>query len=139
MIFQTSEIKKDNDPKMFRKRKVNPDGRLFQERWEGEYMFVLQREKPVCLLCYEAVVKEYNQCQHFYTKHGTNYAKVSLEKKHSIVQELKGKLRLQQDMFKKASAKNDAAVKDSFIMAEEIAHKSFSEGEFLKEHILKGL
>lgn len=39
------------------------DGRfLFQEKWEGRYMFVLQGLKPVCLLCYEAVSakKEFN-------------------------------------------------------------------------------
>uniref|UniRef100_A0A3P9HAK2 Uncharacterized protein n=1 Tax=Oryzias latipes TaxID=8090 RepID=A0A3P9HAK2_ORYLA len=40
---------------MSRKRKVDADGRLFQERWEGKYLFVLQGERPVCLLCYEAV------------------------------------------------------------------------------------
>lgn len=47
---------------MSRKRKIDADGRMFQERWEGEYMFMLQGEKPVCLLCHEAlsVVKEYN-------------------------------------------------------------------------------
>ncbi|KAK1877189.1 General transcription factor II-I repeat domain containing protein 2, partial [Dissostichus eleginoides] len=57
---------------MSRKRKIDADGRVFQERWEGEYMFVLQGEKTVCLLCYEAVavVKEYNLRRHFETKHG---------------------------------------------------------------------
>lgn len=107
---------------MSRKRKIDADGRLFQERWEGEYMFVLQGEKPVCLLCYEAVavVKEYNLRRHFDTKHGAKYAKVSLQEKQQMVEELKGKLRSQQDMFKKATTKNSTAVKASFIVAEEI-------------------
>ena len=58
-------------------------------------MFVLQGEKPVCLLCYEAVavIKEYNQ--HFDTKHRAQYAKVSLQEKQQMVQELKGKLQSQ--------------------------------------------
>lgn len=47
---------------MSRKTKVDTEGRLFQERWEGEYLFVIQGERPVRLLCYEAVsvFKEYN-------------------------------------------------------------------------------
>lgn len=56
--------------------KVEADGRMFQERWEGKYMFVLQGQKTVCLLCYEAVSvnKGYNLRQHFDIEH----AKVSL-------------------------------------------------------------
>lgn len=126
---------------MSRKRKVDADGRLFHERWEGEYMFVLQGEKPVCLLCSEAVsvIKEYNLRRHYETKHGAKYAKVSLQEKQAIVKELKGNLRSQQNVFTKATAKNDAAVKASFIVAEEIARtsKSFSEGAFVKQCMLK--
>ena len=72
---------------MSRKRKVDADGRLFHERWEGEYMFVLQREKTVCLLCSEvvSVIKEYNLRRHYETKHGAKYAKVSLQEKQAIV------------------------------------------------------
>nr|XP_040025001.1 general transcription factor II-I repeat domain-containing protein 2-like [Gasterosteus aculeatus aculeatus] len=126
---------------MSRKRKVDADRRLFQQRWEGEYLFVLQGERPVCLLCYEAVsvVKDYNLRRHFDTKHGAKYAKASLQEKQQIAQELKGKLQSQQSLFVKSTAKNEAAVKASFIVAEEIAHasKSFSEGAFLKQCMLK--
>uniref|UniRef100_A0A3P8SR68 SPIN-DOC-like zinc-finger domain-containing protein n=1 Tax=Amphiprion percula TaxID=161767 RepID=A0A3P8SR68_AMPPE len=103
-------------------------------------MFVLRGEKLVCLLCYEAlsVVKEYNLRQHFETKHGAKYAKVSLPEKQQIVKELKSKLQLQQNVFMKATTKNLVAVKASFIVAEEIARasKCFSEGVFLKQCIL---
>ncbi|XP_034078937.1 LOW QUALITY PROTEIN: general transcription factor II-I repeat domain-containing protein 2B-like [Gymnodraco acuticeps] len=126
---------------MSRKRKNDADGRVFQERWEGKYMFVLQGEKPVCLLCYEAVavVKEYNLRRHFETKHGAKYAKISHQEKQQIAQELKGKLRSQQNVFAKARTKNNAAVKARFVVAEEItrASKSFSEGTFLKQCMLK--
>lgn len=126
---------------MFRKQKVDADGSLFQERCEGEYLFVLHRERPVCLLCYEAVsvVKEYNLRWHFDTKHGAKYGKANLQEKQQIAQELKGKLRLQQSVFTKSTAKNNTAVKASFIVAEEITHasKSFSEGAFLKQYLLK--
>ncbi|KAJ8394068.1 hypothetical protein AAFF_G00054120 [Aldrovandia affinis] len=126
---------------MSKKRKIDAEGRQFNERWESEYMFVLKGEKPVCLLCYEAVsvMKEYNLRRHFDTKHGAKYANFSLQGKHQIVQELKGRLQSQQNMFTKATAKKDAAVKASFIVAEEIARasKCFSEGAFLKRCMLK--
>ena len=126
---------------MSRKIKVDADGRKFQKSWENKYMFVLQAEKPVCLLCHEAVsvVKEYNLRRHFDTKHGAKYAKFSLQEKQQIVQKLKGGVRSQQKMFTKAIAKNEAAVTASFIVAEEIARalKSFSEGASLKQYMLK--
>eukprot|EP00079_Xenopus_tropicalis_P019879 XP_012810096.1 PREDICTED: general transcription factor II-I repeat domain-containing protein 2-like [Xenopus tropicalis] len=126
---------------MSRKRKVDGEGRQFNDKWENEYMFVLREGKPVCILCYEtvSVMKEYNIRRHFDTKHNVKYGKYTLEEKHKIVKELKGKLQSQQQMFTKASAKNDAAVKASFIVAEEIARTSrcFSEGAFLKQCMLK--
>lgn len=95
-------------------RKTDAEGRRFQERWESGYMFLLQGEKPVCLLCYEAVsmMKEYNIRQHFDTKHGVKYAKCSLQEKKKKCQTIKRQA---------ATAKNDAAVKASFIVAEGIA------------------
>ncbi|MBN3282333.1 GTD2B protein, partial [Polyodon spathula] len=33
------------------KRKIDKEGRLFQERWEFEYLFVEQQEYPICLVC----------------------------------------------------------------------------------------
>uniref|UniRef100_A0A3B3IFN8 SPIN-DOC-like zinc-finger domain-containing protein n=1 Tax=Oryzias latipes TaxID=8090 RepID=A0A3B3IFN8_ORYLA len=122
--------------------KVDANGRLFQERWDGKYLFVLEGERPVCLLCYEAVslvVKEYNLRSHLDTKHGAKYAKASLQEKKQIAQELKGKLQSQQSFFTKSTVKEEASVKASFIMAEHIAHasKSFSEGAFLGQCMLK--
>ena len=86
-----------------------------------------------------SVIKENNLRRHYETKHGAKYAKVSLQEKQAIVKELKGNLRSQQNLFTKATAKNDAAVKASFIVAEEIActFKSFPEGAFVKQCMLK--
>ncbi|XP_066445082.1 general transcription factor II-I repeat domain-containing protein 2-like [Eleutherodactylus coqui] len=126
---------------MSSKRKIDAEGRQFNEKWESEYLFVLQGEKPLCLLCHEAVsvLKEYNIRRHFETKHGTKYGKYSLQDRQKIVEELKGRLQSQQNMFTKATAQNDSAVKASFIVAEEIARasKCFSEGAFLKQCMLK--
>ncbi|XP_045678765.1 general transcription factor II-I repeat domain-containing protein 2-like isoform X1 [Phyllostomus hastatus] len=126
---------------MSSKRKIDAEGRQFNDRWESEYMFVFQGENPVCLLCYEtiSVIKEYNVRRHFETKHGTKYAKFSLQEKQQLAQELKGRLQSQQNVLTRTIAKNDAAVKASFIVAEEIARasKCFSEGAFFKQRMLK--
>lgn len=121
------------------KRKIDAEGRLFQERWEGEYLFLLQEERPVCILCYEmvSVYREYSIP--FDTKKEANFAKAILQEKQQIAQELKGKLGSQQSVFTITMSKNNVAVKASFIVAEEIAHafQPFSEGAFLKQCMLK--
>uniref|UniRef100_A0A3Q3XRR9 Uncharacterized protein n=1 Tax=Mola mola TaxID=94237 RepID=A0A3Q3XRR9_MOLML len=53
---------------MSRKIKVDAKGRLFNERWECEYFFVLSGNKLELLLCYEAVAVEYNLRWHFNTE-----------------------------------------------------------------------
>lgn len=58
-------------------------------------MFVLQGQKPICLLCYEAVL-------------------VSCSEKQNFLQELKEKLRWQQNVLTKGTTRNTAAVKASF-------------------------
>ncbi|MBN3274563.1 GT2D2 protein, partial [Polyodon spathula] len=49
-----------------KKRKIDKEGRLFQERWEFEYLFVEQQENPICLLCKgsTAVMKLFNLRRH---------------------------------------------------------------------------
>lgn len=54
--FQLIELRNTNDGKVSRKRKVGVDGRLSQERWKGEQVFVLQGQKPVCRVCYVLVL-----------------------------------------------------------------------------------
>uniref|UniRef100_A0A8C5M3G8 SPIN-DOC-like zinc-finger domain-containing protein n=1 Tax=Leptobrachium leishanense TaxID=445787 RepID=A0A8C5M3G8_9ANUR len=126
---------------MMLKRKVDAEGRQFQERWESEYMFVINGDKPVCLICYEAVavMKEYNLRRNFETKHGAKFANLSHQEKQQKVQELKGSLHSQRNIFAKMRAKNNAAVKASYLVAEEIARtsKCFSEGAFVKQCMLK--
>uniref|UniRef100_A0A3Q3XHH3 Uncharacterized protein n=1 Tax=Mola mola TaxID=94237 RepID=A0A3Q3XHH3_MOLML len=90
-------------------RKIDAKGRLFNERWECEYFFVLSGNKLELLLCYEAVAVEYNLRWHFNTE--------IFDTELSII------------CLRMFSAKNDAAVKASFI----VASKCFSEGPFLKQ------
>ena len=53
------------------KRKVDIENRVFQERWEAEYMFTDMKGKPICLVCGAdvAVTKEYKLRRHYETRH----------------------------------------------------------------------
>lgn len=66
----------------------------------------------------------------------TELSTEKLAAKKQIAQELKSKLQSQQKMFTKSTAKSNAAVKASFIVAEEIAHasKSFRRSIFEAVH-----
>uniref|UniRef100_A0A3Q4BQ04 SPIN-DOC-like zinc-finger domain-containing protein n=1 Tax=Mola mola TaxID=94237 RepID=A0A3Q4BQ04_MOLML len=54
----------------------------FNEKWEAEYLFLLQAERQVCLLCHEAVsvMNDYNLHRHFPAKHRAKYATVASKK-----------------------------------------------------------
>ncbi|GAA6217531.1 general transcription factor II-I repeat domain-containing protein 2-like, partial [Lates japonicus] len=119
------------------KRKVDSENRIFQNRWEAEYMFT----DIVCLICGAnvAVIKEFNLRRHYETKHQDNLKDLNAEQKIKKVEELKKNLTFQQTFFTHAKSQSEAAVKASFIVAEEIAKSArpFTEGEFLKSCMIK--
>ncbi|XP_062422358.1 general transcription factor II-I repeat domain-containing protein 2-like [Pungitius pungitius] len=123
------------------KRKVDTENRGFQTRWESEYMFTEVAGKPVCLLCGEsvAVLKEYNLRRHYETKHADKNKNMDMEQRLQKAEELKRGLKSRQALFKKAKSQGQAAVKASFILAEEIAKSArpFTEGDFIKNCMIK--
>lgn len=106
-------------------------------------MFTEVNGKPVCLLCGEslAVMKEYNLRRHHETskKHTDKDKNMDTEQRLQKVEELKRRLKSQQAFFTKAKSQSEAAVKASFIVAEEVAKSArpFTEGEFIKNCMLK--
>lgn len=114
------------------KRKIDSENGGFQNRWENEYMFTEIAGKPVCLLCggNVAVMKEYNLRRHYETKHEDKCKNLGTVQKLQKVEELKKNLTSQQTFFTKAKPQSEAAVKASFIVAEEIAKsgRPFTEG-----------
>ncbi|XP_073681619.1 general transcription factor II-I repeat domain-containing protein 2A-like [Garra rufa] len=123
------------------KRKVGDEHRQFQEKWEMQYFFVEHRGTPTCLICTEkvAVHKEYNLKRHYTTRHAEEYAKYQGDERANRVANLKTCLLRQQDLFKKATKENNAAVEASYMVSEMIAKagKPFTEGEFVKKCILQ--
>ncbi|CAN9498135.1 unnamed protein product [Ophioblennius macclurei] len=86
-----------------------------------------------------AVLKEYNVRRHYETKHADKNKNADMEQRLLKVEGLKQGLKSQQALFKKAKSQSQAAVKASFILAEEIAKSSrtFTEGGFIKNCILE--
>ena len=120
-----------------KKRKIDEEHRVFQEKWEIKYFFIENKNKPICLICNESisVCKEYNLKRHYEAHHSKHYANLSEESRQSKLIELKETLNKQQLLFVKKQNENELMVRASYIISEKIAKasKPFSEGEFLKE------
>ncbi|XP_058141943.1 general transcription factor II-I repeat domain-containing protein 2B isoform X2 [Dasypus novemcinctus] len=77
------------------KRKIDQEGRVFQEKWERAYFFVEVQNIPICLICKQSmsVSKEYNLRRHYQTnhsKHCDQYTEKMREKKlHELKKGLK--------------------------------------------------
>ncbi|XP_027132797.1 general transcription factor II-I repeat domain-containing protein 2-like [Larimichthys crocea] len=121
------------------KRKT--ENRNFQDRWETDYMFIVVKDKPICLVCGAnvSVSKEYNIRRHYETRHHDKYKDLNANERLKKVEEMKKGLMSQQTMFTKSKSQSEAAVKASFIVAQEIAKSArpFNEGEFVKMCMVK--
>ena len=108
-----------------RKRTISDEGREFKEGWTRKYLFVLFNKKPLCLVCGDnvAVLKEYNLKRHYETRHEADYSKYENKLHDDKIQELKLMLNKQQTLFYKVNKESEAAVRASYVIAEEIAKK----------------
>lgn len=124
-----------------KKRKVDTECRVFQERWSSSYFFAEVNGKAVCLLCSQhvAVLKEYNICRHYVSFHAHKYDNFQGQQRKEKVDELLSRLKKQQSVFTHSRDISDAAAKASYLIAQEIAvaSKPFSEGEFVKTCMVK--
>ncbi|XP_018117922.1 general transcription factor II-I repeat domain-containing protein 2 [Xenopus laevis] len=118
-----------------KKRRIDSENREFQEKWEEEYFFGKNKDKPQCLVCAQtiSVCKEYNVKRHYTTLHRDKYAKYT-EARLTIIKDLKSKLHKQKSIFTAVTTAQKAAVKASFLVAEEIAKRKypFSSGTLIK-------
>ena len=62
---------------LLKKRKVDSECRVFQEKWSLSYFFTKMNKKAVCFICLQqtAVLKEYNICRHNASLHADKYEK----------------------------------------------------------------
>ena len=82
-------------------RKVDSEGRRFQERWELQYFFTENQGNCVCLICKEAVAlfKDFNVKRHYQTKHANTYDKLTGSDRAEKVKQLQAALASQQRFF----------------------------------------
>lgn len=120
-----------------KKRKVADEGRVFQEKWSEMFFFTCINQKPVCMICNEAVavMKEFNVKRHYESKHASKMDKYVGVARAEKCAEFRGNLSSQQNFFVRRKQENELCTKASFIIAEKLAShsKPFSDGEFVKE------
>uniref|UniRef100_I3J839 SPIN-DOC-like zinc-finger domain-containing protein n=1 Tax=Oreochromis niloticus TaxID=8128 RepID=I3J839_ORENI len=123
-----------------KKRKVDAECRVFQEKWSSSYLFTKVNGKAVCLVCSQhvAVLREYNLRRHYMSLHADKYDNFQGQRRREVNELLAG-LKKQQCVFTHSRDISDAAVKASYLIANEIAlaSKPFSEGEFVKTCMMK--
>ena len=105
-----------------KKRKVDREGRRFQDKWRLEYFFTEIRNNCVCLICQEtvAVFKEFNIKRHYQTKHA-NYDKLTGDERSEKLKQLEAVLTAQQRFFTRAQESNENATRASYEVATLIA------------------
>ncbi|XP_015424050.1 PREDICTED: general transcription factor II-I repeat domain-containing protein 2B isoform X2 [Myotis davidii] len=106
------------------KRKIDLEGRVFQEKWERAYFFVEVQNIPTCLICKQSmsVSKEYNLRRHYQTNHSKHYDQYTEKMRDEKLHELKKGLRKylfgssetvcpeQKELFANASPNDNAAM-----------------------------
>ncbi|TWW71158.1 General transcription factor II-I repeat domain-containing protein 2A [Takifugu flavidus] len=119
-----------------KKRKVDAECRLFQEKWTNDFFFVEVKGKPVCLVCGEALVvmKKANLERHYSTKHA-KLDELKGPMRVDKVNALRRSLEAQQAAFIRPSSDRENITQASFVVSELIAKKlkPHAEGEFVKE------
>lgn len=87
-----------------KRRKVDTECRVFQEKWTSSYFFTEINGKPVCLVCSEhvSVLKEYNIRRHYQTHHGEKYKNLQGQLRTEKTNELLAGLRKQQSVFSRS-------------------------------------
>lgn len=122
-------------------RKVDSEGRRFQERWELQYFFTENQGNCVCLICKETVAlfKDFNVKRHYQTKHANTYDKLTGSDRAEKVKQLQAALASQQRFFTRACKSTENITKASYEVAMLIAKhgKPFTEGTFIKDCVMK--
>ena len=71
-----------------KKRKIEDERRVFQEKWEELYFVTAVRDTTQCLICQQkiAVMKEYNMRRHYEAMQGQSKRRKSETIESSILQ-----------------------------------------------------
>lgn len=119
-----------------KKRKIDAECRVFQEKWTNDYFFVEVKGKPVCLVCGDAlaVMKKVNLERHYSSKHA-KLSELGGQLRLDKINALQRSLESQQATFTRPRYDRDNVIQTSYVVSELIAKKlrPHVEGEFVKE------
>uniref|UniRef100_A0A8C4UKQ9 SPIN-DOC-like zinc-finger domain-containing protein n=1 Tax=Falco tinnunculus TaxID=100819 RepID=A0A8C4UKQ9_FALTI len=125
---------------MSKKRKIDSECGVFQEKWTSDYFFTEYKERAVCLICQNSVSvsKEYNLRRHYETQHKGKYDSLVGQVRKDKILRLKHGLTTQQNTSVKQKQLNISSFRASYQVAKLIARtgRAFTEGEFVKECFL---
>lgn len=123
-----------------KKRKIDQEGRKFNQEWTWRYFFIENASKCLCLVCRESLAapKEYNVRRHYETKHARDFSALSDSERKTKSEDLKRKLLAEQSIFTKAKNTSEAATRASFQISRQIARsgRPFTDGDFIKECLM---
>lgn len=123
------------------KRKIDDEGRKFQERWELNYFCVEVNNKITCLICKESisVTKEYNIKRHYSTNHEEQFSCFEGKIREEKLKTMKNSLNSQQRVLTKFMKSNESVTRASYEISYLLAKhsKSFTDGSLIKECMIK--
>ncbi|XP_042299832.1 general transcription factor II-I repeat domain-containing protein 2-like, partial [Sceloporus undulatus] len=122
-------------------RKIDAECRVFNPQWTEDYFFIEHKDKAVCLICHStvAVFKVYNLRRHYQAHHKDTYDGFVGQVRKDKISRLKTPLTSQQNIFVNQKQQNIVSMRASYEVAQAIASagKSFMEGEFIKDCLLR--
>ena len=126
---------------MSKKREVEEENRLFQEKCENAYFVTNVKDEIHCVICLQhiAVCKEYNVRRHYHTQHSKQYDALSGQVREEKLEQLKSSFPQQCNLFTNSNMSSEDLVKASFVISNMIAKSSrpFTEGRFIKDCLIK--
>ena len=127
-----------------KKRKVDTECRVFNEKWREKYFFVeADNHTANCLICSEsiAVLKEYNLRRHYETNHQSKYSKLSDKLHTEKFQSIKRNLQGQISLFVKNFTENESITRTSCKIVQKVIErgKPFTDGNYIKECLMEAV
>lgn len=126
--------------KISKKRKINEENRVNQERWKYEYLITNNKGKIQCLVCGQiiSVFKEFNVKRHYSAMHAEKYKIYDGESRQSLITNLDKKFKQQTGMFTQFLG-NTAALYVPYVVAFELARakKPFIDGNLIRTCAVK--
>lgn len=83
------------------KRKITNEHRVYNDRWESDYLITNNNNKLQCIVCMQvlSVPKEYNMKRHYTTLHEKTFQQYTGESRKAIITDYKKKLKQQTTFF----------------------------------------